>query len=229
MSYRAARSTSCSTTGCDVESLRERARFADHSRETFDVGARHLRAHRAREVRAVQPPRRHRGAVVRRREGAPAAGQPRRGARLRRVRHARRGAGLRDRRHAAALRRRDGGQQLLLEGRHRHRRRRHADQRQRQPADGARHADAAGGVRAERVRRPLRRHDVPERAAGRLEPVATSRRAPTPDGADFESDPLGPRYRLRGNKMWISQRRARADREHRPPRAREDPRRRTAS
>ncbi|HWH81239.1 MAG TPA: acyl-CoA dehydrogenase [Burkholderiaceae bacterium] len=26
----------------------------------------------------------------------------------------------------------------------------------------------------------------------------------TPDGADFESDPLGPRFRLRGNKMWIS-------------------------
>mgnify|MGYP003694039443 CR=1 FL=1 len=26
----------------------------------------------------------------------------------------------------------------------------------------------------------------------------------TPDGADFASDPLGPRYRLRGNKMWIS-------------------------
>jgi alkylation response protein AidB-like acyl-CoA dehydrogenase len=26
----------------------------------------------------------------------------------------------------------------------------------------------------------------------------------TPDGADFEADPLGPRYRLRGNKMWIS-------------------------
>ncbi|MBE2242114.1 MAG: acyl-CoA dehydrogenase [Burkholderiaceae bacterium] len=25
-----------------------------------------------------------------------------------------------------------------------------------------------------------------------------------PDGADFERDPLGPRYRLRGNKMWIS-------------------------
>jgi alkylation response protein AidB-like acyl-CoA dehydrogenase len=25
-----------------------------------------------------------------------------------------------------------------------------------------------------------------------------------PDGADFESDALGPRYRLRGNKMWIS-------------------------
>ena len=25
-----------------------------------------------------------------------------------------------------------------------------------------------------------------------------------PDGTDFEADPLGPRYRLRGNKMWIS-------------------------
>lgn len=25
-----------------------------------------------------------------------------------------------------------------------------------------------------------------------------------PDGLDFESDPLGPRYRLTGNKMWIS-------------------------
>jgi alkylation response protein AidB-like acyl-CoA dehydrogenase len=25
-----------------------------------------------------------------------------------------------------------------------------------------------------------------------------------PDGADFEAEPLGPRYRLRGNKMWIS-------------------------
>ncbi len=26
----------------------------------------------------------------------------------------------------------------------------------------------------------------------------------TPDGSDFASDPLGPRYRLKGNKMWIS-------------------------
>ena len=26
----------------------------------------------------------------------------------------------------------------------------------------------------------------------------------TPDGDDFEADPLGPRYRLKGNKMWIS-------------------------
>jgi alkylation response protein AidB-like acyl-CoA dehydrogenase len=25
-----------------------------------------------------------------------------------------------------------------------------------------------------------------------------------PDGPDFEADPLGPRYRLKGNKMWIS-------------------------
>ncbi|HZT55786.1 MAG TPA: acyl-CoA dehydrogenase, partial [Burkholderiaceae bacterium] len=38
-------------------------------------------------------------------------------------------------------------------------------------------------------------------AGSSLSDVAT--RA-TPDGDDFEHDPLGPRYRLRGNKMWIS-------------------------
>ena len=38
-------------------------------------------------------------------------------------------------------------------------------------------------------------------AGSSLSDVAT--RA-TPDGADFASDPLGLRYRLRGNKMWIS-------------------------
>ncbi len=38
-------------------------------------------------------------------------------------------------------------------------------------------------------------------AGSSLSDVAT--RA-TADGAAFESDPLGPRYRLRGNKMWIS-------------------------
>jgi butyryl-CoA dehydrogenase len=38
-------------------------------------------------------------------------------------------------------------------------------------------------------------------AGSSLSDVAT--RA-VPDGADFGSDPLGPRYRLRGNKMWIS-------------------------
>ncbi|WP_280155295.1 acyl-CoA dehydrogenase [Piscinibacter sp. XHJ-5] len=38
-------------------------------------------------------------------------------------------------------------------------------------------------------------------AGSSLSDVAT--RA-TPDGDDFEGDPLGPRYRLRGNKMWIS-------------------------
>jgi alkylation response protein AidB-like acyl-CoA dehydrogenase len=38
-------------------------------------------------------------------------------------------------------------------------------------------------------------------AGSSLSDVAT--RA-TPDGADFASDPLGARYRLRGNKMWIS-------------------------
>jgi alkylation response protein AidB-like acyl-CoA dehydrogenase len=38
-------------------------------------------------------------------------------------------------------------------------------------------------------------------AGSSLSDVAT--RA-TPDGAGYESDPLGPRYRLKGNKMWIS-------------------------
>ena len=38
-------------------------------------------------------------------------------------------------------------------------------------------------------------------AGSSLSDVAT--RA-VPDGDDFESDPLGPRFRLRGNKMWIS-------------------------
>ncbi|WP_395700041.1 acyl-CoA dehydrogenase [Aquabacterium sp.] len=38
-------------------------------------------------------------------------------------------------------------------------------------------------------------------AGSSLSDVAT--RA-TPDGADFEADLLGPRFRLRGNKMWIS-------------------------
>jgi alkylation response protein AidB-like acyl-CoA dehydrogenase len=38
-------------------------------------------------------------------------------------------------------------------------------------------------------------------AGSSLSDVAT--RA-VPDGVDFETDPLGPRYRLKGNKMWIS-------------------------
>src|SRR5258706_10059857 len=38
-------------------------------------------------------------------------------------------------------------------------------------------------------------------AGSSLSDVAT--RA-TPDGDDHEAEPLGPRYRLRGNKMWIS-------------------------
>ena len=38
-------------------------------------------------------------------------------------------------------------------------------------------------------------------AGSSLSDIATRAQA---DGADFESDPLGPRYRLKGNKMWIS-------------------------
>ena len=42
---------------------------------------------------------------------------------------------------------------------------------------------------------------TPPQAGSSLSDVAT--RA-VPDGEGFESDPLGPRYRLKGNKMWIS-------------------------
>ena len=56
----------------------------------------------------------------------------------------------------------------------------------------------------QRVRRPLVRHDVPVGAAGRLVACRDIATRAVPDGDDFESDPLGPRYRLRGNKMWIS-------------------------
>src|SRR5437763_4520003 len=41
-----------------------------------------------------------------------------------------------------------------------------------------------------------------EPQAGSSLPDITTRA--TPDGADFQRDPLGPRYRLKGNKMWIS-------------------------
>ena len=108
------------------------------------------------------------------------------------------------RRHAAAVRRRDGGQRLL---------------RKAGIGIGGGGMLTSGnanllmahgtplqqrGVREERVRRPLVRHHVPvasRRPARRCRDIAT--RA-VPDGADFESDPLGPRYRLRGNKMWIT-------------------------
>jgi alkylation response protein AidB-like acyl-CoA dehydrogenase len=68
----------------------------------------------------------------------------------------------------------------------------------------------AHGTRAQRevfakneFSRPLVRHHVPVRAAGRLEPERR-RHARRARWRGFESDPLGPRYRLRGNKMWIS-------------------------
>jgi alkylation response protein AidB-like acyl-CoA dehydrogenase len=56
------------------------------------------------------------------------------------------------------------------------------------------------------------RHEFSGRYAGTMclsEPQAGSSLSDIatraePDGAAFEADPLGPRYRLRGNKMWIS-------------------------
>ena len=78
-----------------VRSLLDRPALCRPFARDLRPGARHLRAHRAREVRALQPPGRHRGAALRRREGPSAAGHARRDGRLRRVGHAGRGAGLR--------------------------------------------------------------------------------------------------------------------------------------
>ncbi|WP_416758218.1 acyl-CoA dehydrogenase [Roseateles sp. So40a] len=41
-------------------------------------------------------------------------------------------------------------------------------------------------------------------AGSSLSDVATRAEPDVTDGRDFEADPLGPRYRLTGNKMWIS-------------------------
>ena len=50
-----------------------------------------------------------------------------------------------------------------------------------------------------------------------------------PDGDDFEADPLGPRYRLRGQQDVDLGRRARDHAKHRAPGAGQDSRARTAS
>ena len=55
-----------------VEALLDAAAFRRSLARDLRLGARHLRAHRAREVRAVQPRGRYRGAALRRREGDPA-------------------------------------------------------------------------------------------------------------------------------------------------------------
>ncbi len=100
-----------------------------------------------------------------------------------------------------------------------------ADQRQRQPADGPRHAAAARGVREERVLRPLVRHHVPERAAGRLQPER--RRHPRrARRRRLRGRPAGPALPAARQQDVDLGRRARAHREHRAPGAGEDRRRR---
>jgi alkylation response protein AidB-like acyl-CoA dehydrogenase len=91
---------------------------------------------------------------------------------------------------------------LLRDGLGQHRLR-HADHRQRQPADGARHRAAETGFALNEFSgRWSGTMCLSEPQAGSsLSDVAT--RA-VPDGEGFEADPLGPRYRLKGNKMWIS-------------------------
>ena len=64
----------------------------------------------------------------------------------------------------------------------------------------------------EAQRRAFARHAFVGRFSGTMclsEPQAGSSLSDiatraVPDGDDYEADPLGPRYRLRGNKMWIS-------------------------
>ena len=188
-------------------------------------GARHLRAHRAREVRAVQPhwsTPRSRGSTARR-------------CILPQATHDAHKAYVESGMLSAAqdyeiggmqlpYTRRGGGQQLLRDGLGQHRLGGMLTERQRQPADGARHRRCR--------RRCSPRTNSPaaspapcacrsRRRARRCRDVAT--RA-VPDGADFESDPLGPRYRLTRQQDVDLDRRARADREHRPPRAGQDPR-----
>ena len=198
----------------------------NHSRETFDASARHLRAHRAREVRAVQSRGRYRGAALRRREGDPAAELARRREGLCRVRHA--GRGARPRSSAACSCR--------------------AWSRWRPTRSSPRPASAlgGGGLLTSGNANLLMAHGTPRRRevfaknefAGRWfgtmclsEPQAGSSLSDIatralPDGGDFENDPLGPRYRLRGNKMWISNGEHELDREHRASGAGQDPRRR---
>src|SRR4029079_14400144 len=192
------------------------------------LGARHLRADRAREVRAVQSPRRHRGAVVRRREGAPAAGEPRRGGGGVRVRDAGRrgGAPLPGGSHAGAeayfesgmlAAAQDygiGGMQLPCA----------VEMAANSFFSKAGIGIGGAGMLTSGNANLLMAHGTPlqqevfakNEFAGRFsgtmclsEPQAGSSLSDivtraVPDGADFASDPLGPRYRLRGNKMWIS-------------------------
>ena len=65
-------------------------------------------------------------------------------------------------------------------------------------------AAAEGGVRAATSSPAASSARCACRSRRPARPCRTSPPAPTPDGDDFESDPLGPRYRLSGNKMWIS-------------------------
>ena len=64
-------------------------RFADHSRETFDAVLDTCERIAREKFAPLQPHCRHRGAALRRREGAPAEASARRARGLRRVRHAR--------------------------------------------------------------------------------------------------------------------------------------------
>ena len=137
-------------------------------------------------------------------------------------------AGLRDRRHAAAVHVETAANSFFAMASRQHRLE-HADQRQRQPADGARHDAAEGGVRAERIRRaagPAPCACRSRRPARSLSRHRDARRARRRRLRERPARPALPPQRQQDVDLG---RRARAHREHRPPRAGQDSRRRTAS
>ena len=202
----------------DVEALTKRdAATPTTRRETFDAVLDLARADRDRALRAAQPQERRQRAALRRRARAPDPGGRRRRSRssprpaCSPARSTRSSAGCSCPTvvGSAVLRLVPGGQ------------RRHAalpvpHHRQRQPAAGARHAGAGRDLRPADARGPLLRHDVPVRAAGRL---VAGRRHDARRAAGRRHLPA-----VRQQDVDLG-RRARAVREHRPPRARQDPRR----
>jgi hypothetical protein len=186
-----------------VHSLGERPRFADHSPRPSTPCWTPASASRARSTRpstgwSIPRSRSFDGEKVILPQATHEALEG-----LRRLGHAERRAGLRHRRHAAALHRGDGGQQPSSQGLGQHRQR-HADQ-----LGNANLLMAHGTALQKQV---FALNEFSGRWSGTMclsEPQAGSSLSDVatravPDGEGFEADPLGPRYRLKGNKMWIS-------------------------
>ena len=179
-------------------------------------GPRPRRADRHRPLRAAQPHGRRERAPVRRRQGRddPGGREGAEGVHRRRAdgRLVRRGV----RRHAAAAHRRPGGVRLVQGGQRRHVGLSVPHHGQRPPAARPRQPGADRHLRAARARGPLVRHHGAVGAAGRL----VARRHHHPGRAP------GRRHLPADRQQDVDlRRRPRADREHRPPGAGQDPRR----